>query len=150
MSEPTLLLVEDDPNDVLLLRRAFRKANVTSRLQVVANGELAISYLLGENDFANRENFPLPALMLLDLKLPRRTGLEVLAWLRQQPLPLKRLPAVILTSSRQAVDINRAYELGVNSYLVKPAEFEQLLEMISTFHHYWLTHNEKPEVQAQP
>ena len=141
----TILLVEDNPNDVILIERAFRKANIANPLQRVTDGEQAVAYLAGERPYAERARCPLPVLMLLDLKLPRKSGLEVLEWLRDQP-SLKRLPVIVLTSSKEAVDINRAYELGANSYLVKPMAFDDLLNMIKALNLYWLILNEKPEV----
>ena len=143
----TILLVEDDPNDVLLIRRAFAKANLANPLQVVGDGDAAVAYLAGVSPYAAREQYPLPVLVLLDLKLPRRSGLEVLQWVRQQP-GLRRLPVVVLTSSRENADVNRAYDLGINSYLVKPVEFDDLLAMVRTLGAYWLILNERPEVEA--
>jgi len=140
-----VLLVEDDPNDVLLMQRAFRRAKVTNPVQVVEDGEDAVLYLSGQAPYADRVRYPLPALVLLDLKLPRKSGLEVLEWLRQQA-GLKRLPVVILTSSKESTDISRAYDLGVNSYLVKPVSFDTLLDMVETLNLYWLLLNEKPPV----
>lgn len=140
-----ILLVEDDDNDVVLVQRAFRKANIENQMQVARDGERAIDYLAGNGEYADRTRYPLPALMLLDLKLPRRSGLEVLEWVRSQE-SLRRLPVVILTSSRQTVDVNRAYDLGVNSYLVKPVTFEGLMELIETLDLYWLLLNERPDV----
>lgn len=142
----TVLLAEDDPNDVLLLQRALRRLNNTCTLQVVEDGEAAIAYLAGQTPYSDRDRFPLPALLLLDLKLPRRTGHEVLAWLRQEP-GLKRLPVVMLTSSRETEDVNRAYDLGVNSYLVKPVGSDALLDLLRTLHRYWLRLNESPDLQ---
>lgn len=142
----TILLVEDDPNDVLLIQRAFRRANLVNPLQVVQDGEAAVLYLGGQGSYADRDRYPLPILILLDLKLPRLSGLEVLEWLRQQPR-LKRLPVVVLTSSRENVDVNRAYDLGANSYLVKPVAFDGLMEMVRTLNQYWLILNEKPIVR---
>jgi CheY-like chemotaxis protein len=139
----TILHVEDDPNDVLLIARAFRKAETTAHLRVVNDGEQAVHYLSGLNSFANREEHPLPSLVLLDLKLPRKSGIEVLEWMRTQPL-LKRIPVVMLTSSRQPVDIDRAYDLGVNAYLVKPVNFDALVEMLRTLDMFWLRVNERP------
>lgn len=144
-SSSVILLVEDDPNDVLLLRRAFRKANLANPLLVVGDGEQAAAYLTGEGQYFDRDRFPLPIIVLLDLKLPRRSGLEVLAWLRNQP-KLKRLPVVVLTASRESVDINSAYEQGASSYLVKPVPFDSLVEMVKTFNLYWVILNEKPEI----
>jgi CheY-like chemotaxis protein len=144
-SSCVILLVEDDPNDVLLLQRAFRKANLLNPLVVVGDGEQATAYLAGEGPYSDRDRFPLPIIVLLDLKLPRCSGLEVLAWLRDQP-KLKRLPVVVLTASRESVDINTAYELGASSYLVKPVAFDNLVEMVKTLSLYWVILNEKPEM----
>ena len=145
--QPTILLFEDEPGDVLLIRRACRRADLASPLQVVGDGEAAVAYLAGQDAYADRQQYPLPALVLLDLKLPRKSGLEVLAWLRAQPA-LKRLPVVVLTSSRERGDVDHAYELGANSYLVKPVGFDTLLEMIQTLGLYWLVLNERPQVGA--
>ncbi len=138
-----VLLVEDDPNDVLLIQRAFTKANLQVPMQVVDNGEAAVSYLSGAGDYSDRDQHPLPILVLLDLKLPCRSGHEVLAWLRQQP-GLKRLPVVVLTSSQEMGDIDRAYDLGANSYLVKPVAFNALIEIVKTLDLYWMTLNQAP------
>jgi CheY-like chemotaxis protein len=140
-----ILLVEDSPDDALLIQRAFRKANLANPVQLVRDGEEAVAYLSGVEPYEDRTRFPLPVFMLLDLKLPRRTGLEVLAWLRQES-DVKRLPVVVLTSSRESVDVNRAYDLGVNSYLTKPVGFEALLEMVKNVNLYWLVLNEHPEL----
>lgn len=142
----TILLVEDNPADILLMQRAFRKENLSNvSLQIVNDGDEAVFYLNGENQYSDRERYPLPVLILLDLKLPRRSGHEVLAWLRQQPV-LKRLPVVILTSSKEIIDVNQAYDLGVNSYLAKPPGFGALVDMIKSINLYWLLQNEQPEV----
>ncbi len=140
-----ILLVEDSPDDALLIQRAFRKANLANPVQLVRDGEEAVAYLSGATPYEDRGRFPLPVFMLLDLKLPRRSGLEVLAWLRQEPA-IRRLPVVVLTSSRESVDVNRAYDLGVNSYLTKPVGFEALIEMVKNVNLYWLVLNEKPEL----
>ena len=139
----TILHVEDDPNDVLLIGRAFRKAVVSANVQVVNDGDQAVEYLNGDNAYAQREQFPVPTLVLLDLKLPRKSGIEVLQWIRSKP-GLRRIPVVMLTSSRQPVDINRAYDLGVNAYLVKPVSFETLVEMLRMLESFWLRLNEHP------
>ena len=144
----TILLVEDDPNDVLLTQRAFRRANIVNPLQVVQDGEAAVLYLDGQGTYADRDRYPLPVLVLLDLKLPRLSGLEVLEWLQQHP-ELKRLLVVVLTSSRENADVNRAYDLGANSYLVKPVAFDGFLEMVKTLNMYWLILNEKPRVRDE-
>ena len=139
----TVLHVEDDSNDVLLIARAFRKAEVAAQIQVVNDGEQAMHYLSGSNSFSERDRFPLPSLVLLDLKLPRKSGIEVLEWIRSRP-GLRRIPVVMLTSSKQTVDINRAYELGVNAYLVKPVNFDGLVDMVKTIDSFWLRLNEHP------
>jgi CheY-like chemotaxis protein len=140
----TVLLVEDDPDDVVLTQRAFKKASVANPLHVVTDGEEAVAYLSGQGRFADRAEHPLPMLLLLDLKLLRRSGLEVLEWLRAQP-GLRRLPVVVLTSSKESQDVNRAYDLGVNSYLVKPVAFDSLQEMVQSLGFYWLMLNKSPD-----
>lgn len=138
-----ILLVEDNVNDVLLIQRAFQKARITHPLQVLQDGDTAVSYLSGEGDYADRILYPLPVLMLLDLKLPCRSGLEILEWLRQQS-DLRRLPVVVLTSSDEMKDIHQAYDLGANSYMVKPLLFSELEVMLRTLHLYWLTYSRLP------
>lgn len=145
----TILVVEDDPNDVLLIKRAFLKSNITNPVQVVDNGEEAIYYLAARGNFKNRGQYPLPFLILLDLKLPRKSGHEVLEWLHQQPC-LKRIPVIVLTSSQQSLDINRAYDLGANSYLVKPVTFDNLLVLMNNVKNYWLLLNEHARLLDEP
>ncbi|NQE36983.1 Response regulator rcp1 [Microcoleus sp. IPMA8] len=141
----TILLVEDNPVDILLMQRAFRNEIFTNTsLQIVRDGDAAVFYLNGDGEYSDRDRYPLPAVILLDLKLPRRSGHEVLVWLKQQP-ELKRLPVVMLTSSKETIDVKRAYDLGVNSYLVKPIGFASLLEMMQSFNEYWLNYTELPE-----
>jgi CheY-like chemotaxis protein len=151
LSSCSILLVEDDPNDVLLIQRAFRKANLANPLHVVGDGEQAEAYLTGRPPYADRERYPLPVLVLLDLHLPKRSGLEILQWLRGEP-GLKRLQVVVLTSSREAADVNRAYDLGANSYMVKPVAFDALLELVRALDLYWVILNEKPDLgsSAEP
>lgn len=140
----TILLVEDNLDDVALFKRAVQKAALDYPLQVVGDGEAAIAYLSGVGGYADRTHYPLPRLVLLDLKLPRKSGHEVLEWLRGQP-QLRRLPVVVLTTSREISDINRAYDQHVNSYLVKPFSFDGLMDMVRTLHNYWLNMNETAE-----
>jgi CheY-like chemotaxis protein len=142
-----ILLVEDEENDVMLLQRAFRRAGMVNPLQVVRHGDDAVAYLEGTGEFADRAKYPLPVLVLLDLKLPRRTGLEVLEWVKERP-GLKKIPIVVLTSSKNDSDVDRAYELGANSYLVKPVSFETLLELVKSLELYWLVLNERPKVSG--
>ncbi|HLO83534.1 MAG TPA: response regulator [Nostocaceae cyanobacterium] len=144
-AQETILLVEDDPRDVLLVQRAFRKAGITNALQVVNDGDAAVLYLSGQEPFHERNYYPLPALVLLDLKLPRRSGTEVLMWLRQQP-GLKRLPVVVLTASREYADINQLYDLSVNAYITKPVAFNDLVEIVKIVNIHWMIFTEKPQV----
>jgi CheY-like chemotaxis protein len=148
LDDPTILVVEDNPTDVMLIRRAFDKAKFANPVQIVGDGDAAVEYLAGEDAYADREKFPLPILVLLDLKLPKRSGLEVLEWLRTQE-GLKRIPVVMLTSSQQDRDVNAAYDGGVNSYLVKPVEFDGLLQMLKTVNLYWLMLNERPRFNGR-
>jgi CheY-like chemotaxis protein len=141
----TVLLVEDNATDVLLIRRAFDKARLGNPLHVLGDGDAAVEYLSGSARYADREQFPLPILILLDLKLPRRSGLEVLEWLRGQA-SLRRIPVVMLTSSEQPRDVNSAYDSGVNSYLVKPVEFDALFDMLKAVSLYWVMFNTKPHL----
>ena len=141
----TILHVEDDPNDVLLVQRALKKTNVPSNILSVSDGDRALGYLAGTQEYANREKFPFPQLVLLDLKMPRKSGMEVLEWIRETPA-LKRLLVVVFTSSKHDQDINRAYELGANSYLVKPVGFEELVSTMNQMYHYWGTLNQTPTV----
>ena len=139
----TILHVEDDPNDVLLVERAMKKSGSGALLRSVGDGDKAVAYLNAEDTFSKRDQYPIPDLVLLDLKMPRKTGLEVLAWIREQP-HLKRLPVVVFTSSKHDQDINRAYDLGANSYLVKPVGFDALLETVKQVQLYWSTLNQGP------
>jgi len=139
----TILHVEDDPNDVLLVNRAIQKSNAAMIVRSVTDGDQALAYLAGRESFSDRQEFPLPHLVLLDLKMPRKSGLEVLSWIRQQPR-LKRMVVVIFTSSKHDQDINRAYDLGANSYLVKPVGFDALQETMKQVNHYWGKLNQTP------
>jgi CheY-like chemotaxis protein len=132
--EKRILHVEDNPDDVVLTAMAFRKAGVGAKLDVATDGDKAIAALSG---FAT--NGP-PACVLLDIKLPTLSGLEVLAWIRKQP-NLKRLPVIMLTSSLIPSDINQAYDLGANSYLTKPPDLESLIGLVKTIDLYWLRTN---------
>ena len=140
MSQPTILHVEDDPNDVLLLEHAHRKAGIQCNIQRVADGDEAISYLEGKDRFADRQQFPLPQVILLDLKMPRLNGFDVLSWRRKND-KFKSVPVIVLSSSNHDIDLKRAYELGVNSYLIKPVSFDALVEIVRVVHDYWLRLN---------
>jgi CheY-like chemotaxis protein len=138
-----ILLVDDDENDALLLQRAFKKAGLHDWLRVVTEGQEAINYLGGREQYSDRDRFPLPFLMLLDLKMPGTDGFEVLRWARSER-DLKRLLIVVLTSSNLQTDVDRAYELGANSYLVKPVEFDEMVNMVQRFQAYWAEINRTP------
>jgi CheY-like chemotaxis protein len=140
----TILLAEDDPNDVTLIQRAFRSSKLINPIEVVGDGDEVVAYLSGEPPYDDRELHPMPVLLLLDLDLPRRSGTEVLEWLRSQG-PLARLRVVVLTASKEHADINRAYELGANSYLVKPVQFGALVDMVNELNLYWMILSEHPE-----
>ncbi len=135
--ETRILHVEDNPDDVVLTALAFRKAGVQAKLEVATDGAKAIAAL----EAAARST--LPACVLLDIKLPSLSGHDVLAWIRQQP-QLKRLPVLMLTSSLLPEDINRAYELGANSYLIKPADLDMLISLAKAIDLYWLRTNTPP------
>jgi DNA-binding response OmpR family regulator len=144
----TILLVEDEEGDVFFMRQALKKAGVLNPLQVACDGQEAIDYFKGTGKFANREEFPLPCLTLLDLKLPRVMGLNVLQWIREQ----SEVAAIILilTSSREEVDIVTAYHLGANGYLVKPSDVSQLTDIAKSIKDFWLTQNTPPTRSSKP
>ena len=145
--DSTILLVEDNPDDVLLIRRAFQKANLANPMKVASDGEEAIRYLSGTDQFADRSAYPMPLFVLLDLKLPRIGGLEVIEWARNQQ-GLRCMPIVVLTSSVQDEDVKHAYHAGANSYLVKPVEFENLISMAKTLNLYWVVMNVRPDLRT--
>jgi CheY-like chemotaxis protein len=135
-SRLAVLLVEDNPDDVDLITYAFRKAQVRNPLEVVSDGEQALEYFAGRLSVEDREQHSLPAVVLLDLKLPRKSGFAVLEWIRASP-PLRHLPVVVLTSSSQDEDVRRAYDLCANSYLVKPVRRDALIDMMQLISRYW-------------
>ncbi len=140
-----ILLAEDNEVDVLLTRRAFAKAGLLNPLHVVSDGDEAIAYLSGVEKYSNRAEYPLPVLMLLDIKMPRKNGLEVLRWIREQP-GLRALRVIMLTTSDLHQDVNLAYQLGANSYLLKPVNFEHFVRISETLKGYWLWMSEAPEI----
>jgi CheY-like chemotaxis protein len=140
MSAFFILLVEDDPDDVFFLQRAFTKAGRGEALRVVRDGDEAVAYLSGTDAFADRGLFPLPSLILLDLKLPRKSGFEVLEWCRRKS-GLSRIPVVVLTSSQSQADVARAYDLGANSYLVKPIDAVAQVKMVKSVCDFWASLN---------
>ena len=144
----TVLLVEDDLNDIFLVKRAFKMARIKNPLQIVTDGQEAISYLRGDGKYADRETYPLPRLIVMDIRMPRRTGFEVLEWVKDTRKPLHRIPVVIVSSSDNPADINRAYELGANAYMVKPVEFRAVEHLFESITHYWGLECAKPELEA--
>jgi CheY-like chemotaxis protein len=148
-----ILHVEDRTEDVFLLRYAFERAQIENPIQVVPDGQQAIEYLSGTGKFSDRDRFPLPCLVLLDLKLPLKMGLEVLEWIREQP-SLKWLIVIVLTSSIYEGDIVRAYELCANAFLVKPSGMSVTIDMCKAIKHFWLVYNHSPfslwEVRHHP
>jgi len=137
LPDSAILLVEDNEEDTLLLRRAFRNAHIANRLVEVRDGQAAIQYLSGDADYADRACNPIPFLILLDLRLPKLSGFEVLAWIRDQP-ELAGLIIVVLTGSDRVPDITRAHDLGANYYMVKPGDFDDLVEMVKRIKGNWL------------
>ncbi|MEW6156865.1 MAG: response regulator [Verrucomicrobiota bacterium] len=135
-----LLLVEDNEDDVFLMQRALKEAAVANPLFIVSDGQEALDYLAGQGKFSARATYPLPAVIFLDLKLPYKSGHEVLKWLRQQP-EFDSVVVVVLTSSNEPNDVSKSYALGANSYLVKPPTPEQLLDLAKAFKWYWLEYN---------
>jgi CheY-like chemotaxis protein len=131
-----ILLVEDDPNDVWLVKHAFQSANISNPLRIVNDGQEAIDYLKGIGAYSDRGAFPLPKLVLLDLKMPRLNGFDVIGWMRRH-YPWKLTPIIILSSSALPQDVNRAYELGANAYMVKPADYRALERLFRTIADFW-------------
>ncbi len=136
IEEKPILVVEDNAADVALIHRAFERVRLVNPLQVVTHGDAAVDYLAGKGMYADRGRFPLPILILLDLKLPRRSGIEVLQWLRAQS-GLQHIPVAILTQSQQDQDVNAAYDIGVHSYLVKPVHIDGLLQLLKSTRLHW-------------
>ncbi len=143
MTPKTLLLVEDNPQDELLTLRALRRANLANRIDVVRDGQQALDYLFREGEFADRDDPELPTVVLLDINLPRLSGLEVLERLRADTRT-RLLPVIVLTSSDDELDRLRSYENGCNSFVRKPVEFGEFAEIVARLGVYWLATNEPP------
>jgi CheY-like chemotaxis protein len=135
-SDIVILLAEDDENDVQMFRRAFQQLAIDSPVQVVSNGEEALAYFKGIGRFSNRAEFPLPDILLLDLKMPRKNGFEVLEWLRGQER-LRDMRIVVLTTSADKKDIQKAYQLGAASFITKPLDFAEFREAMSGLYAFW-------------
>jgi CheY-like chemotaxis protein len=143
MKGKTVLLVEDDVNDVFFMKRAFQEAGILNPVQIVYDGRQAMNYLSGDGEYADREKFPFPCLVLLDLNLPWVMGLNILKWVREQSRT-KTLIVIILSSSQLGPDIEQAYQLGANAYLVKPSTPPELRELVTGIKHFWLKLNHGP------
>jgi two-component system response regulator len=139
----TIFLIEDNPSDIALTQRAFEKSRIANTLVIAEDGQEALDYLFAEGSHSGRETADLPALVLLDLKLPKVSGLDVLRRIRTDPRT-SRLPVVILTTSRQEQDVTEGYERGVNSYISKPVDFKQFMAAMDQLGFYWLVLNEPP------
>ncbi len=147
MIDQPIFYAEDDENDAFLLRHAFKLAGITNPLVVVQDGNAAVEYFQARNAVTNGRSAGLPLIALLDLKMPGKSGLDVLKWIRATP-SLCTLPVVILTSSSNDSDMQRAYQQGANSYLVKPSNPEELLKMARSIKDYWLSTNRLPATDA--
>lgn len=143
LDQVPILLAEDDENDVFLMRRALERASVPNPLFVVRNGQEAIDYLGGRGQYSERQKFPVPGLMLLDLKMPWMDGFDVLKWLRGQP-QFDRFPVVVLTSSKLQADVDQSRELGVYDYRVKPQSFDDLVRLLDDVRKCWLDERYQP------
>jgi CheY-like chemotaxis protein len=148
----SVLLADDSEEDALLIRHAFQRAGIANPLHIVTSCEDAIAYLTGSQAYSNRTEHPLPRLVLLDLGIPGLHGFELLRWVRHRP-GLETLPIVVLTSSHQAWDMNEAYRLGANSFLLKPTDFQGLIELAKGIERYWInnappTHATKTQPQS--
>ena len=145
VNDRCVLLAEDDPNDVYLLQYAFEQAQVQTPLLTVNDGQEAIEYLSGIGEYSDRIDFPFPRLLILDLKMPRKTGMEVLYWLKQQEV-LGCLPTIVLSSSAHPDDVEQAYRLGVNAFLVKPGGTSERTALAKMINDFWLKLNEPPRI----
>jgi CheY-like chemotaxis protein len=140
---PAILVADDNRDDVELLRRAFAKAGFAEHFHAVCGGHQVLKYLSGHAPYDDRERFPFPRLVLLDFRMQGFTGPEVLQWIRQRP-EFKRLPVIVFTGSDYSEDVNKAYDLGANSYLVKPQSIDELLEAVMQIGEFWLRLSKLP------
>jgi CheY-like chemotaxis protein len=132
----TMLLFEDDDNDAFLLQRALKKADINNPVQRVRDGQEGIDYLSGVGQYRDRSQFPFPRVVLLDLKMPRKSGMEVLEWMKSHP-EFKVIPTIIFTASKEQQDVARSYGLGANCFVTKPSKFEDLEHLVRILHEFW-------------
>jgi CheY-like chemotaxis protein len=143
--DETILLVEDNADDVSLFERAFGRTGFPHHLETVQSGDEAIAYLSRSGMYADREQYPLPTLLLLDIKLPRKDGFEVLDWIRHHP-NLAPLGVIMLTGSPRSEDVNRAYRMGVNSYVSKPVDASGFVDILKALGAHWFQHSKVPDL----
>ena len=136
LTNDLILVAEDNPDDALLLRRALEKAGIRSDIKIVSDGEELLLYLQGRGAYANRENSPMPSLIILDLKMPRKGGLEVLEWMNENR-DLAVVPTLVLSASNLEDDVRSAYHLGANTFFLKPSTFDELVETMKMVESYW-------------
>lgn len=144
-----ILMVEDDPAHTEIVRRNFEQCRVANRLLHVADGQAALDYVTRQGEYSDPATSPRPGVILLDLRLPKVDGLDVLRSLKADP-KLRSIPVVILTTSKAETDMVKAYDLHANSYLVKPLDFVQFTELLATFGYYWLAWNQRPDSAPPP
>jgi CheY-like chemotaxis protein len=140
-----ILLVEDEPSDAALLLRSFEKAEVLNPIIHLNHGDDALQYLAGKGKYVDRDRHPLPALILLDLKLPGMTGIQLLQWRRIEG-EIRRIPVVVLTTDDDPATVNAAYDLGANSFLVKPGDAASVYSMVKAIQRYWIALNKTPQL----
>src|SRR5688500_18793851 len=145
-TRPTLLIVEDSENDIFFIERIFKQLEARCELRFARDGVEAVDYLAGKGRFKDRAHFPMPTIILMDLKMPRMNGFEVLEWMQTQP-EIKLIPTIVVTSSTLQEDVTRAYQLGANAVMNKPVDKDSLTQMLKTFHVYWTDFVELPEVK---
>jgi CheY-like chemotaxis protein len=146
-TDKSVLLVEDEDDDIFFVQKAFEKAGIKDRLYVAMDGQQAIDYLSGQGQYSDRAAFPLPSLVILDLKLPKVWGMDVLKWIRSNPA-LRALPVVVFTGSDDALDAQRAFRLGANSYFQKPPDLERLYDLVPNLCDFWLKWNRLPPLET--
>ena len=144
LNEVEILIVEDNPNDAEMALRAMKKNNLANSIKVVGDGEEALDFIFARGDYADRKDGAYPKIILLDLKLPKVDGLEVLREIKGAP-ETKQIPVIVLTSSREESDLVESYRLGVNSYIVKPVDFDKFVDSVRDVGFYWLLLNEQPK-----
>jgi CheY-like chemotaxis protein len=144
---PTLLVVEDNEDDIFFIDRIFRQIEARCHLKFARDGVEAVEYLAGQGRYKDREEYPIPTMILMDLKMPRMNGFEVLEWMQKRP-EIRLIPTVVVTSSTLQDDVTRAYRLGANAVMNKPVDKDSLTQMLKSFHVYWSEYVEMPEVKA--